>query len=481
MTDRTGASDRRTPTSCSADARRPPAPDRRHRPGRPVSFCRSPAGGAAPVAIYTERGARVAVVVAGGARRAGGSGSRRPTSARRTQVAAVPRTAALDLGPAAGRPRAPGPRGRSARARWWPCPGPRRRPPRSTARCCWAATRPRPGCGSMASCSTIPWTAGRPGSCRPPCSPAATPGVRAGPGRAPPDRPGGGRARGAPARARGWKAALALSGGLGRAGGGGAGDRAAGGLVGTAASSHASRGRWSGAGGGLRGPPGAGARPGALRGGPRERVGDARPPAAQLSLAGAGRGRAGRAGTWPPWAWAASIAGPTAGRRASRRPADPASASGQLLAAGRHRPAGGGERAGRAVLAPACCGRRARPVFQGDAPSRTTAYRWTLDRARVAPTRACSGWHLLDSAAGLDATWAEPSRPRAQPAGGPADRPSARARPRPPWVALDERYRPLPDDRAGARCAAGEAACSAAGPSPRRRPPLERSFCHAAC
>jgi hypothetical protein len=123
-------------------------------------------------------------------------------------------------------------------------------------------------------------------------------------------------------------------------------------------------------------------------------------------------------------------------------PRDPASASGSfwLLGATARRAAanGPGELVMRASLL-----RSAREiVFQGDAPSRTTAGRGTLDLLLSTDGRLL-GWHLLDFAAGLDTTWA--SRPRPEPS-----RQSglliarARGSSYAPWVALDERYRPLP-------------------------------------
>ena len=150
------------------------------------------------------------------------------------------------------------------------------------------------------------------------------------------------------------------------------------------------------------------------------------------------------AGTSPRSGSAASIACGTAARRGSRRAATSALRGARLLAGwapppGRRRradPVSSGSR-------PACSGRL------GRRHSRATRRRARRPTARPLDLRGSDrrdrllGWHLLTSAPVLETGWAAVRAPsRAGRSGLLVAR--ARASPWSPWVALDDRYRPLP-------------------------------------
>jgi hypothetical protein len=112
-------------------------------------------------------------------------------------------------------------------------------------------------------------------------------------------------------------------------------------------------------------------------------------------------------------------------------------------------------------------------VFQGDMPSRTTAHRGTLELRGSTDARLL-GWHLLDLGTGVEASWA--SRPGPEPSrqsGLIVAR--ARASSWSPWVALDDRYRPLAEVelQLGVRL---EKQLFRARAEPGGQAPLERSF-----
>ncbi len=161
--------------------------------------------------------------------------------------------------------------------------------------------------------------------------------------------------------------------------------------------------------------------------------------------------------------------------RASRivPPRDPAASSSSLWLVGatarRAAAAGPGELALSASLL-----RTGRAIdFQGDLPSRTTAYRSTL-AAQVSTDGTLLGRHLLEAGAGLDASWArrptrEPSRQAGLLLAG------SRGSSYLPWLALDERYRPRPEVELELGVRFEKAAFSGRA-EPEAQPAIERSF-----